>query len=76
MEYQTEKGNPYPLCLELDCAAQQGDLATDCWNRHWEGCRRSIPAPFHNIWTDPAEAHVLVLGLQWQQGQHVCKQYF
>lgn len=59
MEYQTQKGNPYPLCIELGCGHQRGDLATDCWNRHWEGCRRTIPALFHSLWNDdPARSTV------------------
>ena len=70
MEYQTQKGNPYPLCIELGCAQKRGDLATDCWNRHWEGCRRTIPTLFHSMWMD--EPSNSALAPYWAQAARGC----
>jgi len=49
MEYQTEKGNPFPLCIPLGCVEENATrFPLDCWFRHWEGCRREI---FKPLWT-------------------------
>ena len=70
MEYQTEKGNPFPLCIDLDCA-NESSFPFDCWNRHWEGCRRSILVDFGDAWHS-SNPRTLQLAPHWAKHARGC----